>query len=137
MANNDSHSQNPRDITFRPSDLSDGSINDSPEIPLVISNRARDGRTTPKIRVRPPDGDDFIASVDHSMEDPSPNHLLDSPTSNALSKAKTVSFKLNENPKIDLPKAKNEHHINESFGEDPNISRESNSELEEASKSQH
>lgn len=136
MANDDTHSQNPRDITFRPSELSDESINDSPEIPLVMNGRTREGRTTPNIRVNAPNEDNLVPSIDHSMEGVSPNGLLDSPTSNRRSKAKTVSFQLKEKSAIETPMSSKEQPIKESMDQDSNFSRESNSELDQASRSQ-
>lgn len=97
VANGDHMSQNPRDITFRPSDFSDESINNSPDTHMARSgSRAREGFTNPNISVYGPQDEAVATSIDHSIEESIIPNQLDSPVSHSMSKAKTVSFHITE-----------------------------------------
>jgi hypothetical protein len=97
MANADNLSQNPRDITFRRSDFSDESINNSPDTHAARSgSRTREAISKPNISVHGPNDQALLPSADHSAEDLSTHPQLDSPVSYSRLKAKTVSFQIAE-----------------------------------------
>jgi hypothetical protein len=97
MANTENQSLNPRDFTFRPSDLSDESINNSPDTHIARSgSRNRDGIVKPNISVYGPQDEALMKSADHSIEESINPNQLDSPVSHSMSKAKTVSFQITE-----------------------------------------